>query len=130
MKNKALLNQDEGGEALAPRAVHRVAWSLVALLLCAALALLVWLCVMNTTHTDYVALTLTGGVENVEYTLSTERMLVEGTVSALKGLEEVEVNVPQYASAPGVYYLTEADLDLPEGVYPAGDFRLVLTVAE
>ena len=133
MNKKDILKNDEfeqqEGEAVV-HAAHRSHWDLLALLLCLALAFVVWLCVMNATDTDYVRLELTGTQEGTEYELSADGILVEGTISALKGLNAIEVRVPDYANEPGRYRLTEADLDLPEGIYPEGELRLTLTVSE
>ncbi len=133
MKENEILKKDEveqqEGEAVTSDR-HRSHWDLLALLICLALAFTVWLCVMNVTDTDYLPLELVETVEGIDYELSAEGLLVEGTVSALKGIDKIEVKVPEYATTPGTYYLTEADLDLPEGIYPEGELRLTLTVLE
>ncbi len=131
-ENEILKNteQDQQDEVVEVRHRH-VHWDILAVLLCLVLAFAIWLCVMNTKDTDYVPFRLVVEGEGTDYTyaLSTEGTVVEGTVSSLKELFEIDVIVPE-GLAPGKYELSEADLDLPEGVYPVGELHLTLTVSE
>lgn len=96
---------------------------LIALLVCLLLAVLVWICAMNASDTDYVALKPeAGGV----CTFSADLVEVKGPVAQLKNTAVVEVTVKDLA--PGVYTLTEDMLKLPKDVHLSGDPHVTVTV--
>ena len=107
----------------ARRARKNLLIDLVALLVCLLLALLVWICAMNATDTDYVALKAEAGVS---CTFSADLVEVRGPVAQLKKTTEVEVTVKDLA--PGVYTLTEDMLKLPKDVHLSGDPHVTVTV--
>ena len=122
-------NISENGEqkvavtTAARRASKMLLIDLVALLVCLFLALLVWICAMNATDIDYVALRAeAGGV----CTFSADLVEVKGPVAQLKNTTVVEVTVKDLA--PGVYTLTEDMLKLPKDVHLSGDPHVTVTV--
>ena len=125
MKEKDLLldNEQQESAGARPRAGGPV--TVLAFLLCLVLALVVWVCVMNTVDTDYILLALP---EGVDCTLSGTAVKVEGPVSALKELGAI--NVKCDGLAPGTYPLTARLLELPEGVHLCTDVVVYLTVGE
>ena len=125
MKNKDILRDVSNEEASVPVKSH---WyvSFFALLICLLLAVVVWVCVMNATDTDYIPLEL--NCEARSCVLSADAVQVEGRVCDLKGLNVILVDVTQLA--PGTYALTEQYLDLPEGVHLSGNTYVTLTVTE
>ena len=101
--------------------------NLIAALVCLALAVVVWLGVMNTEDTDYLTLQVLQPQAGCEYTLSAESLQVRGRVSVLKKTQIIGVEVSEYSV--GTHYLTAADLILPQGVEVTGNVKLVLTVS-
>ena len=122
-------NLSENGEqktavtATARRASKMLLIDLVALLVCLFLAVLVWICAMNATDTDYVALKAETGSA---CTFSADLVEVKGPVAQLKNTTVVEVTVKDLA--PGVYTLTEDMLKLPKDVHLSGDPHVTVTV--
>ena len=105
------------------RARKNLLIDLIALSVCLLLAVLVWICAMNATDTDYVALKAeAGGV----CTFSADLVEVKGPVAQLKHTSEAEVIVKDLA--PGVYTLTEDMLKLPKDVHLSGDPHVTVTV--
>ena len=100
---------------------------IIAVIVSIALALLVWVVVMNTGDSDQIYVKVIS--PNVEYTyeLSVEYVEVEGTVAALRTAKFVGVRLPENVG-PGVYEIEEADLILPRGVRLADSVRLSVTV--
>lgn len=125
MKEKDLLLDNEQQESAGVRPRARGPITVLAFLLCLALALVVWVCVMNTVDTDYILLALP---EGVDCALSGTAVKVEGPVSALKELDVIYVNCE--GLAPGSYPLTTRLLVLPEGVHLCTDIVVYLTVGE
>lgn len=110
---------------------HRSHVSLVvAGLICLALALLIWLLVMNADNTAYVSLELTGGDAAYTYVLSDTELEVSGAVYFLKKAENIRVTVPATATESGTYEIELVDLVLPEGVALTEDLSLTLTVTQ
>jgi len=108
-------------------AVHRH-WlmDIVALAICLALALLIWIVVMNTENTEEVSLRVLAPQEGYTYTLSIDRLEVEGKAVDLKSAESIGVCIPGHTA--GTYTLTEEDLVLPEGVQLTDSVEFTLTV--
>jgi hypothetical protein len=108
---------------------HHYLTNIVAALVCLALALSVWLIVMNTKDSDYVTLKMTGGNEAYEYTLSANAVEVEGSIADLKAVKSITVRIPA-GLEPGEHIITEASLELPYGVHLTKTLDLRLTVRE
>jgi hypothetical protein len=128
MKDKIILPENGEAQELSSSLPHRSLRStVIAVLLCALLAVAVWLCVMNLSDTDYVALEVEAPRDGYTYELSAHGVEVTGAVYALKDLDRIGVIVPGHV--PGIYTLTQEDLVLPEGVHLSGELYLTLTVA-
>ena len=123
MRNKDILHDVSQEQPGLPARSH---WfvSFFALLCCLILAVAVWVCVMNATDTDYIALEVT--CDAVSCVLSADSVQVQGRVYDLKDLSVIRVDVS--CLAPGTYALTEQYLDLPDGVHLAGNTYVTLTV--
>ena len=112
----------------APLPAHKgIYMNLLAALACVLIALVVWVCVMNAHDTDYIPLRVYNPQSGVTYEFSADNLQVEGRVSALKDLTVISIVLPEGLPF-GTYRLTEADLNLPDGVHPADDLQLTLTV--
>lgn len=101
--------------------------NLIAAIVCILLAVVVWLGVMNTEDTDYLALRVVEPQEGCVYTLSVETVQVRGKVSVLKNVGSVGVVVSGYSE--GTHQLTYEDLILPQGIELTGNVKLMLTVS-
>lgn len=102
--------------------------NVIAAVLCIMLAVALWLVVMQLEQTDTVTLTLKGAPDAYACVLSDTMIDVKGTTLTLKRLETVEVVCPAWIKEPGTYYLSPADIRLPEGVTLAEEFLLTVTV--
>ena len=103
--------------------------TIIALCVCVLLALVVWVAVMNAQDTDQIAIELLATSNEYSYTLSDAHIEVEGTVAVLRHVKVIEISVSDY-DEPGVYELTEDQLELPEGVSLTKPLTLTITVAE
>ena len=103
--------------------------TIIALCVCVLLALVVWVAVMNAQDTDQIAIELLATSNEYSYTLSDAHIEVEGTVAVLRHVKVIEISVSDY-DEPGVYTLTEDQLELPEGVSLTKPLTLTITVAE
>ena len=109
-------------------AVHRSYRSnIIGAVICLLLAFVVWLLVMSSEDSDYVATRVLEPQAGYTYTLSAVHLEVEGTVADLRHADYIGVRLPEGVK-PGVYELTEADLVLPEGVHLALPLSMTLTV--
>ncbi len=126
MNDKEILMENGAEQQNARVSRHSVSGAILAALLCILLAGLVWVCVMNTTDTDFIPVRAQGA-EGYECTLSVDGVEVEGKVSALRNLDEVVVTIPD-GLAPGTYYVPVEMLALPEGVTPSGVWSATVTV--
>ena len=106
---------------------HNRVTTVIAALVCVLLAVVVWVVIMGTGDSDYVPIRLLNTTEEYTYTVSADFLEITGTVGALRHADSIGIRVPDNAVA-GVYSLSIDDLILPEGVYPAGEINLVLTV--
>lgn len=127
MKNKDKLQNESGEQGELHAVPHTsVRVSLFAAVVCILLAVVVWLGVMCTEDTDYLALEVLEPAAGYTYQLSVNAVQVSGKVSALKSASVIGVKLP--SSEPGEYYLTAKDLVLPEGVQLTAELYLILTV--
>ena len=117
--------EQQENQALASH--HRAYINVLAAAVCLLIAVLVWVSIMNAQDTDYIPVYVENPQSNVSYEFSADDVQVQGKVSALKHLTEINVYVPEGLPS-GTYRLTEADLNLPDGVHPVGDLKLTLTV--
>lgn len=101
-------------------------FDIIALVICLLLAFVVWVVVMGTEDADHITLSVVDPVSSYTYTLSETYVEVMGNVSDLRLAKEIGVLVKD--KGPGIYTLTEQDLDLPEGVYLSEPLSLTLTV--
>jgi hypothetical protein len=118
------IEQQKNGEYAVSH--NRVA-TVIAALVCVLLAVVVWVVIMGKGDSDYVPVQLLNTTEEYTYTVSADFLEVTGTVGALRHADSIGIRVPDNAVA-GVYSLSIDDLILPEGVCPAGEIDLVLTV--
>ena len=102
--------------------------NVIAIVVCIALALTVWVMVMNTQDSDHIFTKVLEPSDAYTYELSLEHLEVEGSVAALRHATSIGVVIPEEAVAPGVYTLTEADLVIPQGVRLAEPLNMTLTV--
>ena len=103
---------------------------IIAILVCAVLAVVVWVAVMNAKDTDYLKLEILAPDTNMEYTLSETHLEVEGTVAVLRDAAPIGISIADY-DKPGEYVLNPARLQLPDGVTLVDcNVRLVLTVRQ
>ena len=118
------------GEAVSHRRIYS---AILAALVCIALALAVWIGVMNTQDTDYIPVRVLSP-EGYECTLSVDGVEVEGKVSDLRDLDEIVVALTKDDAAyvlvgfGGEASVNEAFLRLPDGVYITREFSATLTV--
>lgn len=101
-------------------------FDVIALVVCLLLAFIVWIVVMGNDDTDHIALSVVDPADAYVYTLSDVNVEVKGTVAALRHTKEIGVLVE--GKTPGVYQLTEQDLDLPDGIHLTEPLALTLTV--
>ena len=106
---------------------HSFLANVIALVLCVAIALVLWVVVMNTADSDQICTEVLNPNDTYEYVLSLDHLEVEGTVAALRLVRTIGVKVPQGA-VPGVYALTEEDLVIPAGVQLTKPLSMTLTV--
>lgn len=134
MNDKDIMLDKNGEQQEVVRVSHRKVWrSVIAAVLCLALAGLVWVCVMNTTDTDYVSIRV---VCPADYTctLSADGVTVQGKVATLKTMDEIVVELAAENIQEILYYyegtvLVNANiLPLPAGVSVSGNWDAVLTV--
>ena len=128
--NRKHENMDVGMEANEYMPHRKHVSTIIAAVVCLLLAFLIWLLVMNTNDTAYVALEITGGTEAYTYVLSDTELEVGGAVQFLKGSKTIKVIVPESATENGTYALQLADLVLPEGVALVEELHLTLTVTK
>jgi hypothetical protein len=88
---------------------------------CLALALVIWVAVMNAPDTDYIATEVLATSGEYTYTLSKAHLEVEGTVADLRRAKTIGICVPQDIVPGEPYALTEDNLVIPEGVEGIGD---------
>lgn len=99
----------------------------IAVIVCIALALMVWTLVMNTEDSDQIVTKVIDPNPSYTYELSLEYVEVHGTVATLRNAKFVGVRLPE-GVAPGQYELDGDDLILPKGVRLAEPIQLTLTV--
>lgn len=102
----------------------------IAAIACLLLAVLVWFFVMNANDTKTLPLVLVGGEDEYSYVFSDTELEVSGAVLFLKKAKQIEVVVPEEATAPGTHVLTIENLVLPEGVSLSELTGMTLTVSE
>ena len=103
---------------------------IIAILVCAVLAVIVWVAVMNATDTDYLKLEILAPDTSMEYTLSETHLEVEGTVAVLRDADSIGISIAAY-DKPGEYVINPEQLQLPDGVTLVdSNARLVLTVRQ
>lgn len=118
------VEQQKNGEY----AVHRNRRSnIIAAVVCLLIALVVWVVIMGSGDSDYIATRVLDPKEEYTYTLSVDFLEVEGTVGNLRHADHIGVRVPEGA-VPGVYHLTVDDLVLPDGVHLTADPDITLTI--
>lgn len=128
MQKEKVLNKEESVAEEANVKQRNIRANVIAAVICLLLAVAVWMVIMGRNDSDYVRLELRGGSEEFHYELSATVLEVEGKVADLRHAEIVRVYVPKTITGPGEYYITSADMILPKGVAPAGDFSLTLKV--
>ena len=131
MKRKKIDIENQNEQQKGEYVVHRSRLSdVIAIVVCLALALVIWVAVMNAPDTDYIATEVLDTSGEYTYTLSEAHLEVEGTVADLRRAKSIGICVPQDI-VPGVpYTLTEEDLVIPEGVRLVGTLELTLTVRQ
>ena len=134
MNDKKFLIETDAEQAQEGRVSHRQVYrAFLAALVCVALALAVWVGVMNTQDTDYIPVRLVSPA-GYACTLSVDGVEVEGKVSDLRDLDEIVITVTQedalyvVAGFGGEASVSEAFLRLPDGVYLTREFSAVLSV--
>ena len=128
MNRKLIDSQNDTEQQNGQYAVHRSRRStIIAAAVCLLLALIVWVVIMGSGDSDYVAVRVLDPAEEFTYTLSVDLLEVEGTVGALRHADYIGVRVPQNAVS-GVYHLTVDDLVLPDGVHLTAEPEITLTV--
>ena len=105
---------------------HSVYGAVIALLICFALALVVWVGVMNTQDTDYIPVSVAAPM-GYECALSVDGVEVQGRVSDLRGLDRLVITIPAGVSA-GTYYVPAEMLELPDGVALTQEWNATLTI--
>ena len=100
---------------------------IIAVIVPVALALIVWVVVMNTEDSDQVFLKVIDPTAGYTYELSVEHVEIEGTVAALRTAKFVGVRLPENIG-PGEYEIDEEELILPRGVRLTEPIRLSVTV--
>ena len=106
---------------------HSRTATVIAAVVCVLLALVVWVVIMGTEDSDYVAVRMLNVKDEYTYTVSVDFLEVEGTVGALRHAGYIGVRIPEDAVA-GVYQLTVDDLVLPDGVHLTAEPDITLTV--
>ena len=101
--------------------------TVVAAVLCVMLAILMWICVMHTQDTDYIPIRVITPA-GLDYELSVQGVTVEGSVAALRHLDEICITVT--GSEPTSYCVSAEMLELPEGVTLAENWSATLTLFE
>ena len=134
MNEKEILLDIGGEQDEVSHSSHRRVWSgLVVAVICILLACIVWVCVMNTTDTDYIPIRVVSPA-GYECALSVEGIEVEGTVAALRDLDEVVLTISAEDAAYVLSYyggealISEGFLQLPVDVCASGEWSAVLTV--
>ena len=134
MNDKKFLVDMDAEQPEGERAAHRKVYSaILAAILCIALALAVWVGVMNTQDTDFIPVRVVAPM-GYECTLSVDGVEVEGRVCDLRYLDELVINLSQedvlevLARFGGEASVSGAFLRLPEGVYLTRAFSAILTV--
>ena len=122
MNDKKFLLENDAEQAQGEAVSHRrIYGAILAALVCIALALAVWIGVMNAQDTDYIPVRIVSP-EGYECTLSVDGVEVEGKVSDLRNLDEITVALTKDDAAyvivgfGGEASVNEAFLRLPEGV--------------
>ena len=105
---------------------HSVYGTFFALLVCFALALVVWIGVMNTQDTDYIPVSV-ATPNGYECVLSVDGVEVQGRVSDLRGLDRIVITIPTGLAA-GTYYVPAEMLELPDGVTLTQEWNATLTI--
>lgn len=128
MNRKLIDSQNDTEQQSGQYAVRRSRRStIIAAAVCLLLALVVWVVIMGTGDSDYVAVCVLEPEEEFTYTLSVDLLEVEGTVGALRHADHIGVRLPQNAVS-GVYHLTVDDLVLPDGVHLTAEPDITLTI--
>ena len=104
--------------------------NIIAAVLCALLAVVIWAIVMNAQDSEKVALALPEPQEGYVYTLSETTIEVRGKVMDLKRTDTVRISVPEAFAAEGSYTLNSEHLVLPEGISPVAAVEITLTVTK
>ena len=105
-------------------------FDVVAALICLLLAVLAWLVFMNRTESDYVELVVAEPQAGYVYELSVTQVEIEGSVTALRDVTEIKINLPAPVEGKQVYTLCEANLELPEGIVLSKALTLTVTVTK
>ncbi len=133
MNEKEILLDIGGEQDAVSHSSHRRLWSgLLVAVICFLLAGIVWVCVMNTTDTDYIPIRVVSPA-GYECTLSVEGVEIEGTVATLRDLNEIVVTVSAQDAAYLLSYyggealVSETFLQLPADVCASGEWSAVLT---
>ena len=131
MNDKEIL-LDMNGEQEAPARVskHKVWSSALAAVLCLLLSTLIWVCVMNTTDTDYIPIRVVCPADYT-VTLSVDGVEVEGPVTKLKEMNEIVITLTpedMIGYCEGETSVNRDFLQLSPDVCVADDWSAVLTV--
>ena len=135
MNDKKFLIDNDAEQAQEERISHRKVYSaILAAVICIALALAVWVGVMNTQDTDYIPVRLVGP-EGYRCHVSVDGVEVKGRVSDLRNLDEIVIELDEQEALrilfPGGGKADAEDyLKLPDGVTIAGDLNAVITVSK
>ena len=130
---KFLVEKDAEQEQSTPTSHRNIYSAIIAALVCILLALVVWIGVMNTQDTDYIPVRVVAP-EGYTCTLSVDGVEVEGKVSQLRDLDEIVINLSTedalyvMGAFGGSASVSEALLQLPDGVHVTREFSAVLTV--
>ena len=128
-----LLDKNSEQEAVARISHRKVLGGALAAVICLLLAALIWVCIMNTTDTDYIPIRVVAPTDYA-VALSVDGVEVEGTVSTLKGMKEIVITLTpedvEYILGyyEGVAAVNQAVLQLSPDVSVADDWSAVLTV--
>ncbi len=133
MNDKDILLDMGGEQDEVVRVSRRKLWSgILAAVICLLLAGLVWVCVMNSTDTDYIPIRVVSP-EGYTCTLSVDGVEVEGSVAALRRTKEIVITISEYDAEYVLYYggelsVNESILDLPEDMRLAGVWNAKMSV--